>query len=100
MARSEDVYSNYPEKLVIGAGETAEITAMAGQNAVTIKWSEGGSLSITGTSMIGGCSFAVANEYLLDTTEIVNQNLSGVINLTATGATVTAYVLRYKTAGA
>jgi len=98
MARDE-VYSHYPETLVIGAGETAEIPAIAGQNAITMKWASGGSMLIVGVSLTGGSTFAVANEYLLGTNEVYNSNMSGTMYIMATGSTLTCYVNRYRSAG-
>lgn len=95
----DDVFSHYPEKLVIGSGVTAEIPVIPGQNAALIKWASGGSLVIVGQSLSGGCSYAVANEYLMGTNEIQFANMSGNIYLMASGSTVTCYLLRYRSAG-
>lgn len=63
MAARDDVGSHYPEKLVIGAGITAEIPVLAGQNAALIKWASGGSLLIVGQSLPTGSTFINANHY-------------------------------------
>lgn len=95
----DDVGSHYPEKLVIGAGITAEIPVLAGQNAALIKYYSGGSLLIVGHSLPTGSTYAVGQEYLLGTNEVQFSNIMGSIYLMASGATVTCYLLRYRTTG-
>jgi len=95
----DDVGSVYPEQLAIGPGTQCDIIQMPGQNSISIKWMGGGSLSIVGSSLSVGCTFAFANLYTLAITEIVNTNLMGTISLLASGVTTTVQVLRYKTPG-
>lgn len=95
----DEIFSHFPEKLVIGAGITAEIPVIAGQNAALIKWASGGSLLIMGQSLSGGSSYAVSNEYLMGSNEVQFANMSGSIYLMASGSTVTCYLLRYRTSG-
>lgn len=95
----DEVGSHYPEKLVIGAGITAEIPVLAGQNAALIKWAGGGSLLIVGQSLPTGSTYAAAQEYLMGTNEVQFSNIMGSIYLMASGSTVTCYLLRYRTSG-
>jgi len=95
----DEIFSHYPEKIVIGAGITAEIPVIPGQNAALVKWASGGSLLIVGQSLTGGSTYAVENTYLLGTSEVQFSNISGSIFLMASGSTTTCYLLRYRTAG-
>lgn len=95
----EDVFSAYPERIAIGPGVTADFPAIPGQNAIQIKWASGGSLLVAGTSSTIGSTFAISNEYLVSTSEILSIDLSGTISLMASGATAVAYILRYRSAG-
>lgn len=95
----DDVFSHYPETLAIGPGVTAQINAIPGQNAITIKYLSGGSMSITGTSLSVGSTYAISNIYPVGTVEVLNINLSGTINITASGSTLVCSLLRYRSAG-
>ena len=99
MSTRDEVGSHYPEKLVIPPAVTVEIPVIAGQNAALIKYGSGGSLLIVGHSLPTGSTYAVSQEYLMGTNEVQFSNIMGSIYLLATGATVTCYLLRYRTSG-
>lgn len=88
------VYLDYPETLAIPSGVTATILPMPGQNGIIFKWVSGGSLSVVGASISGGCTFAIANSYLVGVSEVINIALSGTVSLYATGATSVVHVQR------
>ena len=96
MAR-EDVGSLLPEKFVIGLSSILGITALAGQNACSVKYASGGSLEIGGTAAMttgGITAFTWGNGYLMGTSEIFNANMMGTFYVAATGATVTCFIMR------
>ena len=99
MTIRDEIGSAYPETLAIPPGVQCDISPMAGQNAITLKWVSGGSLTIVGTSMAGGCTFAISNQYTLSTSEIHNSDLMGPLSLLASGSTTVCSILRYKTPG-
>lgn len=96
--RSDDIFSVYPETLVIGPSLTALVTALPGQISVTLKYGSGGTLWFLGSSMTGGCTFASTQQYLIGGSEIFNMANSGQFRLGTTGATVICYLARGRTA--
>lgn len=95
----DDIANVLAEKLVIGTGVTCHIQVIPGQNAAALKYGGGGTLVILGTSSVFGCTFAVANQYVVGTAEVCNLNLMGGINIIAFGVTTTAFLLRGRTVG-
>lgn len=87
------------ETLVIGSGVTAVINPVAGQLAVQIRYGTGGSLSLLGSTysvngVVQGSTFATAQNYLFGNPDSLAINCTGAFTLYATGATVTAYIIR------
>jgi len=100
MSQRDDVFSLYPETLVIGASLTALISPLPGQNFTAIKSAFGSSISlIAGATNAYGCSFAVSQAYPIGQTEIFHWNNSGSLKLQTIGATATVYLVRGLTAG-
>lgn len=93
------VYKQFPETLAIPTGVTAIIKPMPHQIGVIVKYVSGGSLSIIGSSHASGSTFATANTYLLGSSEVLNVALSGPLQLSATGATSVAHIIRLLGAG-
>ena len=96
---SNEVFSFYPEQLAIPAGVTAVINPIPGQNSGILKWFSGGSLLILGSSVSLGSTYALANNYLVNTTEVVSVDVRGPLTLIATGSTCVCYLMRTKSAG-
>ena len=99
MSRTDDIFSVYPETLVIGASISCTVTPLPGQCSVTLKYGTGGTLWFLGTSSSIGCSFASAQAYLIGGSEIFSMANSGSFRLGANGATTTVYVARGRTQG-
>lgn len=96
----DDVFSLYPETLVIGASLTALISPLPGQNFTTIKYGGGGTLCFSaGATNSYGCSFAINQYYPIGTTEAFHFNGAGYFKLTTFGATTTVYINRGISAG-
>ncbi len=83
----------------MAAGVTAIFSPIPGQIACTIKYESGGTLAFLGTSASFGSSFAVANKYVLATTEIFNFDSAGEFSLESQGATTVFYIVRSRSAG-
>lgn len=97
MARVDDIANLVPERLVIGLSAIVGVTAQPFQSVVTIKILSGNSLEIGGSfALSAGAStaFTWGAGYLLGTSEVLSFNATGTFFLAATGATVTALVLR------
>lgn len=97
--RSTDIYSIYPETLVIGTSITVLVSPLPGQLSVGLKWGAGGTLWFYGSSISGGCTFATAQQYLIGGAEIVNLASSGPFKLGVSGATTTVYMYRGRSMG-
>lgn len=100
----DDVFGYFPETLHIPAGVTCEIKPIAGQIGGIMKYISGGSFVILRTTEITGAtttgtSFTVNNLYVLGTSEIMSVAVSGSTWITATGATLVANVLRFRSIG-
>lgn len=96
----DDVFSLYPETLVIGASLTALISPLPGQNFCTVKYGGGGTLYFSaGSTNSYGCSFAIAQLYPIAATEAFHFNGAGFFNLQTGGATTTVYINRGISAG-
>lgn len=93
MAREADIHSVQSEALSVGMSALTGITSIPGMLATLIKYGSGGSLEIGGSDLTRG------NAYLFTVGEALTLDSSGQIYLLATGATVTAYILRGKSAG-
>lgn len=89
MSRSEDIKFIIGQKIVIGLSQILGITLSDKQIAGTIRYASGGSLEL---GMTQGSAWGTG--YLMGTGEIANINCAGTFYVAATGATVTAYVLR------
>lgn len=96
---SNDVFGWYAELLAIPGGEDAVISPLPGQNAAILKYFSGGSLLIIAAGSALGSTYAIENEYLVGTSELVSMDLRGPITLGATGSTCLAYLLRTRSAG-
>lgn len=101
MSRSSgtDIQTLYPETLIIPSGASTLISPIAGQMSVVLKYGTGGSLSISNVSDSAGSSLASAQLYIMGTSEILSMDTVGGFYLTATGATVTCYLLRGRSSG-
>ncbi len=101
MGRSSgtDLATLYPETIHISPGASTLILPLAGQMSVLLKYGSGGSLSITNISDSAGSSLAVAQLYLLGTSEILSFDTVSAFYLSATGATVVCYMLRGRSSG-
>ncbi len=96
----EDVFGLYPETLAVGAGVTCAISTMPGQNACILKWVSGGTLVVIGASLSTGSTFAINNQYIVGTSEILNlAALSGKIFITAVGSTMVCSLIRGRSEG-
>lgn len=97
--RSTDIHSLYPETLHIPTGATCTISPIPGQLSVTVKYGSGGTLWFQGASFSSGSSFAVAQRYLIGSSDVLTFHGAGPFRLEATGATVVAYIVRGRSAG-
>lgn len=99
MARVDDIGSVIPERLVVGLSSIVGVSAIPFQSAVVIKILAGSSLEIGGSyALSSGAStaFTWGAGYLLGTSEVLSFNATGTFYLAATGATVTASILRLR----
>ncbi len=96
----DDVFSLYPETLVIGSSIIALISPLPGQNFTTIKYGGGGTLCfIAEAASSYGSTFAINREYPVGTTEAFHYNGAGYFKLAVSGATTTVYINRGISAG-
>jgi len=87
------------ETLAIPAGTNATLSPVPGQIAVQLKYLAGGSLALVGSTfavsgVVYGSTFAINNNYIFGTSEILRFDAKGVIVLAATGVTTTVGVIR------
>lgn len=99
MARVDDIGSVIAEKLYVGLSSIFGVTAIPFQSATVIKILSGNTLEIGGSySMLNGAStaFTWGSGYVMGASEVLAFNATGNFYLAATGATVTALVLRMR----
>ncbi len=89
----------YPETIVIPTGASVLISPIPGQLVSHVRYGTGGSLSITNISDAAGSSLSAGVAYLFQDNEILSLNMVSSFYLSATGATVTAYLLRGRSPG-
>ena len=97
MASTLDIASVVSEKIVVGLSSIVGVTVIPFQTKINIKIVSGNSLEVGGSySLLTGAStaFTWGSGYLLGATEILSFNSTGNFYLAATGATVTAHILR------
>lgn len=98
MARVDDIQSLIPEQLYVGLSQLYGVTVLPSQSVITIKIAAGGSLEIFGGTFatLNGASvaFGWGKGYLMGATEVFSFNATGNFYLAATGATVTASLIR------
>lgn len=97
--RSEDIFSLYPETIVLGTSLSCTVSALPGQLACTLKYGSGGTLYFLGTSSSIGCSFATAQKYPIGLTEVFSFDSAGQFRVGAEGATTTFYLVRGRSMG-
>lgn len=93
MSREVDIHDLAAGPVYVGMSSILGISTIAGMLATVIKYGSGGSLEIGGTDLTWG------NGYLYTVGEALTFDSAGTIYLAATGATVTAYVIKGKSAG-
>jgi len=93
MGREQDIHALRASRHDIGLSTITGVTVLPGQIGVVIKNFTGGSLEIGGTGLTWG------EGYLMGAGEAVSIDSAGTFFLAATGATVTAMVLKGLSAG-
>lgn len=101
MGRDTDIFSLYPETIALAAGSSAIFSPIPGQIACTIKYASGGTMAFIGSTLAGGfgSTLAIAQKYILGTSEIFNFDSAGQFSIEAQGATVVFYMVRSRSAG-
>lgn len=105
--QKDDIFSVYPETLVIGPSLTAMISPLPYQSFAVIKYGGGGTLFLfAGSTMTfpygttpAGCSFATALRYPIGPNEVFNFNGCGYFKLAVNGATTTVFMARGLSSG-
>lgn len=96
----DDIFTLFPETLAIPAGATAVINPLPGQMGMLMKYVSGGSILIQGATFLGvngnsvGSSYAINQQYILGTAEILSIDMSGLLYVQATGSTSVISLLR------
>lgn len=97
MARTDDVFQFLPERINVGLSSIIGVTVWPGQVSVSLKYFTGGTLEVGGTYAVTAgatVAFTWGKGYVMDTAESLSSNMSGIFYLAATGATVTAMLIR------
>lgn len=103
MSKVNEVGHCLPERINVGLSSIIGVSAAIGQVDISIKLlAASGSLEIGGTYAYSGGTYAAftwGNGYLLGTSEVLKLNMQGTFWLAATGATVTALIMRTQSPG-
>lgn len=93
MAKDDDIFSLVGQKHTIGLSSIVGISVIPGVVSVLVQYGTGGSLEIGGATLTWGQGF------LFKVDQGISLDNAGTFYLAATGATVTAYTLRGRSAG-
>ncbi len=95
MGREKIIFDLVPSRVAVGLSSIIGITALAGQQALSLEYFDGGTLLIVNP----GASMGWANGFIVPDSAILSFDAAGTIWLAATGATVTVNVLRGRSQG-
>lgn len=93
MGREQDIHNLRSERVVVGLSTIHGVTVLPGQVGVLVKYFSGGTLEIGGQSLTWDAGYIFADS------EAISIDSAGSFYLAATGATVTAMVLKGLSAG-
>lgn len=93
MAKDDDIYSGFGQRIAVGLSTIVGVTVVAGQVGSIFKYFSGGTLEIGGATLLWG------NGYVFAVGEAIQMDNAGTFYFAATGATVVMMSLRGRSAG-